>query len=323
MLATHPARSSISCKVLASVSGDPHHYRLRKDEHSCARLLPAPRRHRCARARPASRLRHGDDRGTPSFATSPTATARNVDPATDPKDCGRADLVGHLGSRQNEGPAFQELIAKFNEDVPERQDQLPVGPVRRGAEQVQDRGRGRAPALRTSCAPRSPGSPSSPRSATSTPWTAPTLLERQVDFLATPLSSNVTTARRTAFRRSPTRSRLLYNKKIFDRRPASPRPPRPGPRSRTAAQAHQGQDRRGRPVHQLRRLLPAAVHLRRGRRPGRRGRQEDHRQLAPRTSAGIKIAQDLVEQRRRGRSRPANDSYGTMMTLFKEQQGRA
>ena len=54
---------------------------------------------------------------------------------------GRADLVGHLGPEER-GTGLPGADRQVQPDVPERQDQLPVGAVRRGAEQVQDRGRG-------------------------------------------------------------------------------------------------------------------------------------------------------------------------------------
>ena len=125
--------------------------------------------------------------GSDSDSDADSRTPRDRERRRTRRPQGRADLVGHLGPDQR-GPGVPGADREVQRGVPERQDQLPVGPVRRGAEQVQDRGRGRAPVPRTSCAPRSPGCPSSPRWATCTPSTAPPLLEDD-NFLETPLSS--------------------------------------------------------------------------------------------------------------------------------------
>ena len=102
------------------------------------------------------------------------------------------------------------------------------------------------------------------------------LLADESDFFATPMSSNKFNGKTYGVPQVTDSLALLYNKKIFDRR-RHHRGPEDLGRGEDRRRDDQGQDRRGRPVHQRRWLLPAAVHLRRGRRPGRHRAQEDRR----------------------------------------------
>ena len=106
------------------------------------------------------------------------------------------------------------------------------------------------------------------------------LLADESDFFATPLSSNKFDGKTYGVPQVTDSLALLYNKKIFTDAGITAAP-KTWAEVKTAAADDQGQDRQGRPVHQRRRLLPAAVHLRRGRRPGRPGGQEDRGQLGP------------------------------------------
>ena len=217
----------------------------------------------------------------------------------------------------NEGPAFKELITKFNETYPNVTINYQSVPFDEAQNKFKTAAAGRLRCARTSCAPRWPGCRSSPRSATSTPSTARALLEDE------PTSSR------------PRCRRNVYDGKTYGvpqvtdiaRPDVQQEAVREGRHRRAPDHVGRGDDGRDRRSRQKTgadglyinagRLLPAAVHLRRGRRPGRHRGQEDHRQLRARTSRASQIAQDLVKSGAAVKP-DANDSYGTMMTLFKE-----
>ena len=111
----------------------------------------------------------------------------------------------------NEGPTVPGPDQEVQRGIPGLKINYESVPFGRRAEQVQDRRRRRAPARPTSCAPRSPGSPSSPRRATSTPSTAPPLLEDN-NFLETPLSSNVYDGKTYGVPQVTDTLGLMYNK---------------------------------------------------------------------------------------------------------------
>ena len=212
---------------------------------------------------------------------------RTATPTTRPTAVGRprrrAHLVGHLRPHQRGARPTKALIDKFNEEYPDITIKLRVGPVRPGAEQVQDRRRGRLGRARTSCAPRSPG----PRSS------------RPLGYLYA--LDGTAAAGGQQLPRDPALDQRVRRQDV--RRPAGHRHPRPDvqqgalregrhrPRPRPpwdevteAAKAaeEQGQGRRHLPQH--RRLLPAALHLRRGRRPRSTSTARPSPSTAPRRS---------------------------------------
>ena len=214
------------------MSGDPHRHAPKETLH--ASPVACTRRHRCARARPR-RLRWRRRRTRARNRTAMT----NVDP-----DSLSAELTWwDTSDPTNEGPAFKELIAKFNEKYPNvkiNYQSVPFGEAQNKFKTAA----GPAPAPRTSCAPRSPGCRSSPRSATSTPWTAPPLLEDD-DFLETPLSSNVYDGKTYGVPQVTDSLALMYNKKLFADAGIA-EPPKTWAEVEDGRPGAQVQDRRGR-----------------------------------------------------------------------------
>ena len=189
---------------------------------------------------------------------------------TDPKNLTAELTWWDTSDPTNEGPAFKELIAKFNQTYPNvkiNYQSVPFG-------EAQNK-------FKTAAAAKS-GAPDILRAEVA--WVpefaslgylysldGSELLADESDFVATPMSSNKFNGKTYGVPQVTDSLALLYNKKLFTDAGITAAP-KTWADVKTAAQTHQGQDRRGRPVHQRRRLLPAAVHLRRGRRPGRRRR---------------------------------------------------
>ena len=210
------------------------------------------------------------------------AAARTRRRPTDPKDL-RAELTWwDTSDPKNEGPAFKELIAKFNQTYPNvkiNYQSVPFG-------EAQNK-------FKTAAAAKS-GAPDILRAEVA--WVpefaslgylyaldGSDLLADESDYFATPLSSNKFNGKTYGVPQVTDSLALLYNKKIFADAGITAAP-KTWAEVKTAAADHQGQDRHGRPVHQRRWLLPAAVHLRRGRRPGRHRRARRSSSTPTRTS---------------------------------------
>ena len=123
--------------------------------------------------------------------------------------------MGHLRPDQR-GSGLQGADHEVQRGVPERQDQLRVGPVRRGAEQVQDRGRGQV------------GAPDILRAEVA--WVpefaslgylyaldGTDLLAEPTTSSPTPLSSNEFDGKTYGVPQVTDTLALMYNKKLFEK----------------------------------------------------------------------------------------------------------
>ena len=124
------------------------------------------------------------------------------------------------------------------------------------------------------------------------------------------------TARRTACRRSPTRSPCCTTRRSSPT-PASPRPPKTWAEVKTAAARRS----RPRPAWTASSSTPVATSCcRSSTARAATWSTPDAKKIVVNSAenvAGIQVAQDLVNSGAAVKP-PANDSYGTMMTLFKE-----
>ncbi|HEX6871892.1 MAG TPA: extracellular solute-binding protein, partial [Micromonosporaceae bacterium] len=236
-------------------------------------------------------------------------------PKTDPKDV-KAELTWwDTSDPKNEGPAFQELIAKFNQTYPNvkiNYQSVPFG-------EAQNK-------FKTAAAAKS-GAPDILRAEVA--WVpefaslgylyaldGSELLADESDFFATPMSSNKFDGKTYGVPQVTDSLALLYNKKIFS--DAGVEAPKTWADVKTAAAAIKtktGKD--GLFINAGGYFLLPFIY-------GEGGDLVDTASKkivvnSAQNVTGISVAQDLVKSGAAVKP-PANDSYGTMMTLFKEQK---
>jgi arabinogalactan oligomer / maltooligosaccharide transport system substrate-binding protein len=236
--------------------------------------------------------------------------------ATDPKDL-KADLTWwDTSDPKNEGPAFQELIAKFNQTYPNvkiNYQSVPFG-------EAQNK-------FKTAAAAKS-GAPDILRAEVA--WVpefaslgylyaldGSELLADESDYVATPLSSNKYNGKTYGVPQVTDSLALLYNKKIFNTAGITSAP-KTWAEVKTAAatiKAKTGTD--GLFINAGGYFLLPFIY-------GEGGDLVDTATKkitvnSDKNVSGIKVAQDLIASGAAVKP-PANDSYGTMMTLFKEQK---
>jgi arabinogalactan oligomer / maltooligosaccharide transport system substrate-binding protein len=236
--------------------------------------------------------------------------------ATDPKDL-KADLTWwDTSDPKNEGPAFQELIAKFNQTYPNvkiNYQSVPFG-------EAQNK-------FKTAAAAKS-GAPDILRAEVA--WVpefaslgylyaldGSELLADESDYVATPMSSNKYNGKTYGVPQVTDSLALLYNKKVFSAAGITAAP-KTWAEVKTAAatiKAKTGTD--GLFINAGGYFLLPFIY-------GEGGDLVDTATKkiivnSDKNVAGIKVAQDLITSGAAVKP-PANDSYGTMMTLFKEQK---
>jgi arabinogalactan oligomer / maltooligosaccharide transport system substrate-binding protein len=237
-------------------------------------------------------------------------------PAADPKDL-KAELTWwDTSDPKNEGPAFQELITKFNQTYPNvkiNYQSVPFG-------EAQNK-------FKTAAAAKS-GAPDILRAEVA--WVpefaslgylyaldGSDLLADESDYVQTPLSSNKFNGKTYGVPQVTDSLALLYNKKVFSQAGISAAP-KTWAEVKTAAatiKAKTGVD--GLFINAGGYFLLPFIY-------GEGGDLVDTASKkivvnSDKDVAGIKVAQDLVASGAAVKP-PANDSYGTMMTLFKEQK---
>ena len=163
----------------------------------------------------------GDDENPSSESDS----NENVDPASLSAELTWWDT----SDPTNEGPAFKELIAKFNEEYPNvkiNYQSVPFADAQNKFKTAAESGSGAPDILRAEVA----WVPEFASLGYLYALDGTPLLEDN-EFLETPLSSNVYDGKTYGVPQVTDTLGLMYNKRC-SRRPASPSPPRPGTRSR-------------------------------------------------------------------------------------------
>jgi arabinogalactan oligomer / maltooligosaccharide transport system substrate-binding protein len=235
---------------------------------------------------------------------------------TDPKDL-KAELTWwDTSDPKNEGPAFQELIAKFNQTYPNvkiNYQSVPFG-------EAQNK-------FKTAAAAKS-GAPDILRAEVA--WVpefaslgylysldGSDLLADESDYVATPLSSNKFNGKTYGVPQVTDSLALLYNKKIFSDSGITAAPKTWAEVKAAAAtiKAKTGVD--GLFINAGGYFLLPFIYGEGGDLVDTAGKKIVVN--SDKNVAGIKVAQDLVTSGAAVKP-PANDSYGTMMTLFKEQK---
>ncbi|HZN71366.1 MAG TPA: extracellular solute-binding protein [Micromonosporaceae bacterium] len=256
-----------------------------------------------------------------TLALALAATACGNDKAgdsttTDPRSL-TADLTWwDTSDPKNEGPAFQELVAKFNQTYPNvhiKYESVPFG-------EAQNK-------FKTAAAAKS-GAPDILRAEVA--WVpefaslgylyaldGSELLADESDFFATPMSSNKFNGKTYGVPQVTDSLALLYNKKIFSDAGITAAP-KTWAEVKTAAATIKGKTGKdGLFINAGGYFLLPFIY-------GEGGDLVDAsaKKIVVNSSqnvAGVTIAQDLVRSGAAVKP-PANDSYGTMMTLFKEQK---
>lgn len=235
---------------------------------------------------------------------------------TDPKDL-KAELTWwDTSDPKNEGPAFQELITKFNQTYPNvkiNYQSVPFGDAQNK--------------FKTAAAAKS-GAPDILRAEVA--WVpefaslgylyaldGSDLLADASDYFTTPLSSDKFNGKTYGVPQVTDSLALLYNKKIFADAgiTSAPKTWADVKTAATAVKAKTGKD--GLFINAGGYFLLPFIY-------GEGGDLVDTASKkivvnSDKNVAGIKVAQDLVNSGAAVKP-PANDSYGTMMTLFKEQK---
>ena len=197
----------------------------------------------------------GSDDENPS---SESDSNENVDPASLAAELTWWDT----SDPTNEGPAFKELIAKFNETYPNvkiNYQSVPFADAQNKFKTAAESGSGAPDILRAEVA----WVPEFASLGYLYALDGTPLLEDN-EFLETPLSSNVYDGKTYGVPQVTDTLGLMYNKKLFEKAGIS-EPPTTWDEVAEAAQALKSKAGVDGHLHQLRRLLPPAVHVRRGR----------------------------------------------------------
>ncbi|QBR92682.1 extracellular solute-binding protein [Nocardioides euryhalodurans] len=249
----------------------------------------------------------GNDGGESTSSNEPDAQS-SVDPASL-----EAELTWwDTSDPTNEGPAFQELISQFNEEYPNvtvNYESVPFDEAQNKFKTAAQTDSGAPDILRAEVA----WVPEFASLGYLYALDGTPLLE-ETNFLETPLSSNVFDGKTYGVPQVTDTLGLMYNKELFEKAGIE-EPPTTWDEVDEAAKALQGVGAEG--IY-----LNAAGYFTLPFMYGEGGdlvdvEAEQITVNSPENVAGLQIAQDMVKS---GVSvKPdANDSYGTMMTLFKE-----
>jgi arabinogalactan oligomer/maltooligosaccharide transport system substrate-binding protein len=250
------------------------------------------------------------------FATACSGDQPAPAPPTDPKDL-KADLTWwDTSDPKNEGPAFQELISRFNQSYPNIKINYQSVPFA----DAQNK-------FKTAAAAKS-GAPDILRAEVA--WVpefaslgylyaldGSELLADASDYLETPLSSDRFNGKTYGVPQVTDSLALLYNKKIFSDAGLTDAPKTWADVQTTAASIKAKPGKDGLFINAGGYFMMPFIY-------GEGGDLVDaqNKKITVNSDAnvaGIKVAQDLISSGAAVKP-PANDSYGTMMTLFKEQK---
>lgn len=247
----------------------------------------------------------GDDEG--SQGTQPAQT----DPAAISADLTWWDT----SDPQNEGPAFKELIVKFNETYPNvkiNYQSVPFGEAQNKFKTAAQAKTGAPDILRAEVA----WVPEFASLGHLYALDGSELLADEADFLPTPMSSNKFDGKTYGVPQVTDSLALLYNKKLFT--DAGVEAPKTWADVKTAAAAiKQKSGADGLYINAGGYFLLPFIYGEGGDLVDAEGKKIVVN--SAQSVAGIKVAQDLVASGAAVKP-SANDSYGTMMTLFKEQK---
>lgn len=213
----------------------------------------------------------------------------------------------------NEAPAFKELIEKFNAEYPNvtiNYQSVPFGEAQNKFKTAAEAGQGAPDILRAEVA----WVPEFAAAGHLYALDGTPLLEDS-DFLETPLSSNVYDGKTYGVPQVTDTLGLMYNKELFDKAGIEEPPTTWAEVEDAAAQLKQKAGVEGIYVNSAGYFLLPFMY-------GEGGDLVDTEAktievASDENKAGIKVAQDLVKSGAAPKP-DANDSYGTMMTLFKE-----
>ena len=249
-----------------------------------------------------------------ALAAAACGTDKPADTTTDPKALTAELTWWDTSDPKNEGPAFQELITKFNQTYPNvkiKYESVPFG-------EAQNK-------FKTAAAAKS-GAPDVLRAEVA--WVpefaslgylysldGSELLADQTDFFETPMSSNKFDGKTYGVPQVTDSLALLYNKKLFSDAgvTAAPKTWADVKTAAAAIKSKTGVD--GLFINAGGYFLLPFIYGEGGDLVDAAGKKIVVN--SAQNVAGIKVAQDLVASGAAVKP-PANDSYGTMMTLFKE-----
>jgi arabinogalactan oligomer / maltooligosaccharide transport system substrate-binding protein len=256
----------------------------------------------------------GDDEPEPTAEDTPAPEETEEEEAP-------ADLAAELtwwdtSDPDNEGPAFRELIDRFNEQYPDitiNYQSVPFGDAQNNFKTAAEAGTGAPDILRAEVA----WVPEFASLGYLFALDGTELLADEDDFFPTPMSSNKYEGNTFGVPQVTDMLALLYNKDLFDQAGIDT-PPTTWDEVATAATAiEEATDADGLFINAGGYFLLPFIY-------GEGGDlvDADAQQIlvnSPGSVAGVATAQELVESGAAVRP-PAADSYGTMMTLFREQQ---
>ena len=237
-------------------------------------------------------------------------------PTTDPKSITGELTWWDTSDPKNEGPAFQELIAKFNQTYPNvkiNYQSVPFGEAQNKFKTAAAAKFGAPDILRAEVA----WVPEFASLGYLYSLDGSELLADESDYFTTPLSSNKFDGKTYGVPQVTDSLALLYNKKIFTDAGIAAAPKTWAEVKTAAATIKSKTGKDGLFINAGGYFLLPFIY----------GEGGDLVDTASKTIvvnsdknvAGIKVAQDLVNSGAAVKP-PANDSYGTMMTLFKEQK---
>ncbi|MCU7728458.1 extracellular solute-binding protein [Actinoplanes sp. KI2] len=236
--------------------------------------------------------------------------------ATDPASLSATLTWWDTSDPKNEGPAFQELIKKFNATYPNVKidyQSVPFGDAQNK--------------FKTAAAAKS-GAPDILRAEVA--WVpelaslgylynldGSDLLKDESDFLPTPMSADKYEGKTYGVPQVTDSLALLYNKKMFEAAGITAAPKTWAEVKTAAAAIKSKTGKQGLFINSGGYFLLPFIY-------GEGGDMVDASAKkitvnSPQSVAGVKIAQDLVKDGTAVKP-PANDAYGNMMTLFKEQK---
>jgi arabinogalactan oligomer/maltooligosaccharide transport system substrate-binding protein len=237
-------------------------------------------------------------------------------PQTDPKDITAELTWWDTSDPQNEGPAFDELIAKFNQTYPNvkiKHEMVPFGDAQNKFKTAAQAKSGAPDILRAEVA----WVPEFASLGHLFTLDGSELLADESDFFATPMSSNKFNGKTYGVPQVTDSLALLYNKKIFTDAGIAEAPKTWADVQTAAATIKQKTGKDGLFINAGGYFLLPFIY-------GEGGDlvDADGKKILVNSAqnvTGIKVAQDLIKSGAAVKP-PANDSYGTMMTLFKEQK---
>jgi arabinogalactan oligomer/maltooligosaccharide transport system substrate-binding protein len=237
-------------------------------------------------------------------------------PPADPKDL-RAELTWwDTSDPKNEGPAFQELITKFNQTYPNvkiNYQSVPFGEAQNKFKTAAAANTGAPDILRAEVA----WVPEFASLGYLYALDGSELLADESDFVATPMSSNKFNGKTYGVPQVTDSLALLYNKKIFTDAGITAAPKTWAEVKTAAATIKSQTGKDGLFINAGGYFLLPFIYGEGGDLVDAAGKKIVVN--SAQNVTGISVAQDLINSGAAVKP-PANDSYGTMMTLFKEQK---